>query len=126
MCIFVYLMPDCFLLLHTHTHTSLFTPFHLTPPQVPLHLIPPSLCHPPVPGQLDEVGVLEISKEATVEDLKITILTLPAVSQSCNSHVEKNFVSILDSSSKPLKLPVLYCSGHFDKGKQCIGHDQRN
>ncbi len=63
-----------------YTHTSLFTPLHHTPPQVPLHLVPPSLCHPPVPGQLDEVGVLEISKEATVEELKITILTLPAVS----------------------------------------------
>ncbi len=79
---------------HTHTHTSLFTPFHHTPPQVPLHLVPPSLCHPPVPGQLDEVGVLEISKEATVEDLKITILTLPAVSQSCDSHV-KRILSVL-------------------------------
>ncbi|XP_064401493.1 ubiquitin carboxyl-terminal hydrolase 40-like isoform X3 [Halichondria panicea] len=49
------------------------------PQDIPLHLVPPSLCHPLVPGQLDEVGVLEISKEATVEELKITILTLPAM-----------------------------------------------
>lgn len=48
--------------------------------QVPLHLLSPSAFYPPVAGDLLELGQLLISRDATVEDLKLMILTLPAVS----------------------------------------------
>lgn len=62
---------------------TLFTrfppPFPFCPPQIPLHLLSPSQFYPSVPGTLSEVGCIQVSREATVEDLKNTIMTLPAV-----------------------------------------------
>ena len=49
-------------------------------PQVPLHFLSPSLCYPPVAGELVDLGQLLISRDSTVEDLKLMLLTLPAVS----------------------------------------------
>ena len=48
--------------------------------QVPLHLVSPSLFYPPIGGDLLELGRLLISKDSTIEDLKLMILTLPVVS----------------------------------------------
>ena len=47
--------------------------------EVPLHLQSLEQFYPPVPGTLLEMGCVELSKDATVEDLKNMILTLPAV-----------------------------------------------
>ena len=48
--------------------------------QVPLHLVSPSSFYPPIGGDLLELGRLLISKDSTIEDLKLMILTLPVVS----------------------------------------------
>ena len=47
--------------------------------ETPLYEQDPSQFYPPVFGHLHEVGFLEISKDATVADLKEMIMTLPAV-----------------------------------------------
>ena len=47
--------------------------------EVPLHLQSLEQFYPPVPGTLLEMGCVELSKDATVEDLKNMILTLPAM-----------------------------------------------
>ena len=50
-----------------------------------LHLLSPTQFYPPVPGELLEVGAIEVKRESLVEDLKMLILTLPAVSLNGNS-----------------------------------------
>ena len=44
----------------------------------------PSQFYPKVPGEFLEVGTVEVNRDSTVDDLKMQILTLPAVSHlSC-------------------------------------------
>ena len=50
--------------------------------QVPLHLLNPSQYYPPVPGDLTEIGTVEINRDASLDDLKAMMLTLPAVVHS--------------------------------------------
>ena len=48
--------------------------------QVPLHLQSPAYYYPELPGCLMGLDSIEIHRDATVDDLKALILTLPAVS----------------------------------------------
>ena len=48
--------------------------------QESLHLLSPAQFYPPVQGDLMEVGAVEIKRESSIDDLKMLILTLPAVS----------------------------------------------
>lgn len=48
--------------------------------QMSLHLLSPAQFYPPLPGELLEIGAVEVKKESLVEELKMMILTLPAVS----------------------------------------------
>ena len=64
-------------------YTCLREPIPLPSFQVPLHLVSPSSLYPPINGDLLELGRLLISRDSTVEDLKLMILTLPFVSLHC-------------------------------------------
>lgn len=59
--------------------------------QVPLHHQDPSQYYPLVPGSFSLLGVVEISRDSSVDDLKRMLLTLPQVIGS-SAHPNTNLI----------------------------------
>lgn len=76
-----------------------------------MHLLSPSQFYPPVPGELLQVGSVEISRESTVEDLKLHILTLPTVSVGLALRSAYSYVYVL---SLHLSAYIWYVSLHIE------------